>query len=117
MGNRTRSGRRRRASGGGGGSASGSKRPRWVAEEELEEEEEEAAGPVKGEDEELCFVCKDGGDLRLCDYRFARPRCSLPSLSRFVTPRAAAGYGEERGKWCWLVITEPAGVRLEIERA
>ena len=116
MGNRTRSGRRRRASGGGGGSASGSKRPRWVAEEELEEEEEEA-GPVKGEDEELCFVCKDGGDLRLCDYRFARPRCSLPSLSRFVTPRAAAGYGEERGKWCWLVITEPAGVRLEIERA
>jgi len=69
MGNRTRSGRRRRASGGGGGSASGSKRPRWVAEEELEEEEEEAAGPVKGEDEELCFVCKDGGDLRLCDYR------------------------------------------------
>jgi len=91
MGNRTRSGRRRRASGGGGGSASGSKRPRWVAEEELEEE----AGPGDGEDEDLCFVCKDGGELRICDYRFARPRCSLPSLSRFVIPRAARrGEGE-----------------------
>ncbi|PUZ65928.1 hypothetical protein GQ55_3G265200 [Panicum hallii var. hallii] len=71
MGNRTRSGRRRRARGGGGGSASGSKRLRWVAEEELEEEEEEEeeeeAGPVDGED--LCFVCKDGGLLRVCDYR------------------------------------------------
>ena len=93
MGNRTRSGRRRRASGGDGGSASasGSKRLRWVTEEELEEE----AGPGDGEDEDLCFVCKDGGELRICDYRFARPRCSLPSLSRCVIPRAARrGEGE-----------------------
>ncbi|CAL4900850.1 unnamed protein product [Urochloa decumbens] len=65
-----RSGRRRRASGGAGG-GSRSKRPRWVADEEEEQQEEEAeaeAGEaVDGED--LCFVCKDGGDLRVCDYR------------------------------------------------
>ncbi|XP_034585747.1 uncharacterized protein At5g08430 isoform X2 [Setaria viridis] len=63
MGNRARSGRRRRAGGGDGGEASSSKRLRWVAEEEQEEEEE----AVDGED--LCFVCKDGGELRVCDFR------------------------------------------------
>ncbi|CAN6355128.1 unnamed protein product [Urochloa humidicola] len=71
MGNRTRSGTRRRASGGDGG-GSRSKRPRWVADEEEEEEEQqqedaEAGETVDGED--LCFVCKDGGDLRVCDFR------------------------------------------------
>nr|CAB3465209.1 unnamed protein product [Digitaria exilis] len=84
MGNRARSGGRRRASGGAGGSES--KRLRWVADGEEEEEagaeegeegeEEEDADAAEGKMEEeeaygedLCFVCKDGGDLRVCDYR------------------------------------------------
>ncbi|TVU19438.1 hypothetical protein EJB05_35588, partial [Eragrostis curvula] len=54
------SGRRRREGGGGrAGSASGSKRPRKI----MEEGDEDDSG------EGLCFVCKDGGDLRLCDFR------------------------------------------------
>ncbi|KXG22029.1 uncharacterized protein At5g08430-like isoform X2 [Sorghum bicolor] len=78
MGKGARSGRRSRASGGGGGGR-WSKRPRRVAEEEQEEEEVE---PVEGEEEaeaeaeaeavegeDYCFVCKDGGDLRVCDFR------------------------------------------------
>ncbi|CAD6272100.1 unnamed protein product [Miscanthus lutarioriparius] len=76
MGKGARSGRRSRASGAGGGGC-GSKRPRRVAEEEQEEEqEEEEVEPVEGEEEEeavegedYCFVCKDGGDLRVCDFR------------------------------------------------
>ncbi|CAL4893646.1 unnamed protein product [Urochloa decumbens] len=68
MGN-PRSGRRRRASGGAGG-GSRSKRPRWVADEEEEEQQEEEAKAGEAVDgEDLCFVCKDGGDLRVCDYR------------------------------------------------
>ncbi|XP_062179672.1 uncharacterized protein At5g08430-like isoform X2 [Phragmites australis] len=54
------SGRRLR---GGGCSAGGSKRPRRVAEEEAEAEAEAEAG------EDYCFVCKDGGELRVCDFR------------------------------------------------
>ncbi|AQK93707.1 zinc ion binding [Zea mays] len=65
--------RRSRASGAGGG-GHGSKRPRRAEEEEQEEEEME---PLVGEEEEVaalegedyCFVCKDGGDLRVCDFR------------------------------------------------
>lgn len=79
MGKGARSGRRRRASGAGGGGR-GSKRPRRVAEEEPEEEqEEEEVEPVEGDEEEeeamegedYCFACKDGGELRVCDFRFA----------------------------------------------
>ncbi|XP_066360588.1 uncharacterized protein At5g08430-like [Miscanthus floridulus] len=76
MGKGARSGRRSRASGAGGGGC-GSKRPRRVAEEEQEEEqEEEEVEPVEEEEveeavegEDYCFVCKDGGDLRVCDFR------------------------------------------------
>ena len=57
--------RRSRASGAGGG-GHGSKRPRRAEEEEQEEEEME---PLVGED--YCFGCKDGDDLRVCDFRFA----------------------------------------------
>ncbi|KAF8719723.1 hypothetical protein HU200_024475 [Digitaria exilis] len=73
MGNRARSGRRRRACGDAGGSES--KRLRWVAdgEEEGEEDADAAEGKMEEEveayGEDLCFVCKDGGDLRVCDYR------------------------------------------------
>ncbi|KAF8765595.1 hypothetical protein HU200_008085 [Digitaria exilis] len=92
MGNRARSGGRRRASGGAGGSES--KRLRWVADGEEEEEagaeegeegeEEEDADAAEGKMEEeeaygedLCFVCKDGGDLRVCDYRLVLPPAVL----------------------------------------
>jgi hypothetical protein len=94
--------RRSRASGAGGG-GHGSKRPRRAEEEEQEEEEME---PLVGEEEEVaalegedyCFVCKDGGDLRVCDFRFAplplRRAPVLPS-SHLMIPHEqhALGFG------------------------
>jgi hypothetical protein len=73
MGNRSGSGSRRRASGGDCGEAGSSKRLRWVADKEEQQEDEaegvgDDAGAVDGED--LCFACKDGGELRVCDFRF-----------------------------------------------
>ncbi|KAL6877191.1 hypothetical protein ACP4OV_012862 [Aristida adscensionis] len=58
----------------GGGGASGSKRPRRVEEGEVEEEEEEeveeaGAGQGAEDGEDYCFICKDGGELRVCDFR------------------------------------------------
>ncbi|WVZ98617.1 hypothetical protein U9M48_044030 [Paspalum notatum var. saurae] len=72
MGKGGSSGRRRRAGALGGGGGAGSKRPRGVAEEDEEMEEgnedvEAGAGAAEGED--YCFVCKDGGDLLVCDFR------------------------------------------------
>lgn len=117
MGKGARSGRRSRASGGGGGGR-WSKRPRRVAEEEQEEEEVE---PVEGEEEaeaeaeavegeDYCFVCKDGGDLRVCDFRFA-PLSLLPGplLPSSLIQQAAARRGEEK---CWLVL---AALRVACE--
>jgi hypothetical protein len=50
---------------------------------EVEVEEEEV-----GTGEDYCFVCKDGGELRVCDFRFARSRRAHNTLS-FLGPSHA----------------------------
>lgn len=77
MENRSRSGRHYHASGGDGEGGSSTKRPQWVVEEEKVKE-------VDGKDKEIgavdgvgfCFICKDGGDLCVCDFKFGTRRCS-----------------------------------------
>jgi hypothetical protein len=83
-----RKGRRPAAKARGGAGADGRE-----PEPEAEKTEEEAEG-----ESDFCFVCKDGGDLRLCDYRlvFGPPRNPWDFFrSHPVAPCRADGEGED----------------------